>query len=171
LLPNWLSHALPWSIVNPSRADSFSEVTCIKQLHIPVDLQICLLNNLYSCLFFVYLRHTFTKVLPQNCHTLIRGWGGGLRGYFSSCQKGGPMMSKTIASDGPLALAQWFVIGPRCVRLSHGLIRLGMRLNQTPAVYQGTFDVFFSHSFAFATSIFYEKFFFFNVQRLMCFFH
>jgi hypothetical protein len=71
-------------------------------------------------------------------------------------------MSRTIASDDPLALAQWFVIGPRCVRLSHGLIRLGMRLTQTPAVYPGTFDVFFSHSFAFATSIFYEKFFFFK---------
>jgi hypothetical protein len=66
-------------------------------------------------------------------------------------------MSKTIASDDPLALAQWFVIGPRCVRLSHGLIRLGMRLTQTPEVYPGTFDVFLSHSFAFFLLVYFMR--------------
>ncbi len=114
-------------------------MTCIK--HIPEDLQICLLNNFYSCLLFVYLHRTDIPLSGGRVGWGKVEWGVG-GGYFSSCQKGGPIMSKTIASDDPLALAQWFVIGPRCVRLSHGLIRLGMRLTQTPAVYPGAFDVF-----------------------------
>ncbi len=144
-------------------------MSCIKQLHIPEDLQICLLNNFYSRLLFVSLHRTDIPLSGGRVGWGKVKWGGGggvgwgLKGYCSSCQKGGPIMSKTIASDDPLAIEQWFVIGPRCVRLSHGLIRLGMRLTQTPAVCPGTFDVFFSHSFAFATSIFYEKLFFFDV--------
>ncbi len=141
LLHNWLSHALPWSIVNPSRADSFRRLLSNNYIFLKICRFAFLIIFIHAYFLYIYIGLTYPYQVV-GWGELEWGWGGGPKGYFSSCQKGGPIMSKTIASDDPLALAQWFVIGPRCVRLSHGLIRLGTRLTQTPAVYPGTFDVF-----------------------------